>query len=265
MTGDSALKTHKALGDVSRFRILEELRVRGPLDSRELGRRVGLHPNTVRSHVEQLIEAGLVKTATAAPAGRGRPRVLYEADPDSAPAQQGGYRLLAQILASYLASTDQPQTVAEGVGRAWGSYLTERPQPFAGVSADEATARLVALFAELGFMPEAVADGAERKVLLHRCPFREVAESNQQVVCAVHLGMLRGALTEMGAPLEATRLDPFVEPALCVAHLRPAGRHQRAGHRVSAIRANAQLPSRPPVRSRRETSREPDGGNGGWA
>jgi predicted ArsR family transcriptional regulator len=240
---DSSLKTHKALGDVSRFRILEELRVRGPLDSRELGRRVGLHSNTVRSHAEHLIEAGLVKTVTASPAGRGRPRVLYEADPDSAPAQQGGYRLLAQILASYLASTDRPQAVAESAGRAWGSYLTERPQPFTGVSADEATGRVVRLFAELGFMPEAVADGAERKVLLHRCPFREVAESNQQVVCAVHLGMLKGALAEMGAPLEATRLDPFVEPTLCVAHLRRAGGHDRAGPR-RVQRAGAEIPSR---------------------
>ena len=264
MIDDSSLKTHKALGDVSRFRILEELRVRGRLDSRELGRRVGLHPNTVRSHVEQLIEAGLVKTVIAAPSGRGRPRVLYEADPDSAPAQPGGYRLLAQILASYLASTDRPQAVAESAGRAWGSYLTERPQPFTGVSADEAIARLVALFAELGFMPEAVADGEERKILLHRCPFRAVAESNQQVVCAVHLGMLKGALAEMGAPLEATGLDPFVEPALCVAHLRRAGRRHRAGPRVSAMRTSAKLSSRPPVRFRRENSRDSDGGKGGW-
>jgi predicted ArsR family transcriptional regulator len=239
--GDSSLKTHKALGDVSRFRMLEELRVGGPLDSRELGRRVGLHPNTVRSHVERLIEAGLVKTALAPHAGRGRPRILYEADSDSAQAQPGGYRLLAQILASYLASTDRPQAVAESAGRAWGSYLTERAQPFTRVSADEATGRVVRLFAELGFMPEAIADGAERKILLHRCPFREVAESNQQVVCAVHLGMLKGALTEMGAPLEATRLDPFVEPTLCVAHLGRSRRRRRTSPLPSRLRAQDQM------------------------
>jgi len=239
--GDSSLKTHKALGDVSRFRMLEELRVGGPLDSRELGRRVGLHPNTVRSHVEQLIEAGLVKTALAPHAGRGRPRILYEADSDSAQAEQGGYRLLAQILASYLASTDRPQAVAESAGRTWGRYLTERAQPFTRVSAEEATERVVRLFAELGFIPEAVADGAERKILLHRCPFREVAESNQQVVCAVHLGMLKGALTEMGAPLEATRLDPFVEPTLCVAHLGRSRRRRLTSPLPNRFRAQDQM------------------------
>jgi predicted ArsR family transcriptional regulator len=128
---DSSIKTHKALADVSRFRILEELRGQGALDSRELGSLVGLHPNTVRSHVDQLIEAGLVRAVTAPAAGRGRPRVLYEAIVD-APGHESGYRLLAQILAGYLATTDQPQAVAESAGRAWGSYLTEKPQPFSG-------------------------------------------------------------------------------------------------------------------------------------
>ena len=237
---DISVQTHKALADVSRFRILEELRGQGGLDSRELGRLVGLHPNTVRSHVDQLIEAGLVRAVTAPAAGRGRPRVLYEAIVD-APVHESGYRLLAQILASYLATTDQPQAGAESAGRAWGSYLTERPQPFTGISADEATYKVVELFKELGFVPEAVEESGERKILLHRCPFREVAESNQQVVCAVHLGMLKGALAEMGAPLQATRLEPFVKPTLCIAHLRasaaprPLGGVRRARSRHPAV------------------------------
>ena len=217
---DLSVKTHKALADVSRFRILEELRGKGALDSRELGRQIGLHPNTIRSHVDQLIEVGLVRAVTAPATGRGRPRVLYEAIAASASGQQVGYRLLAQILASYIAGTDHPQAVAESAGRAWGSYLTDKPRPFTDLSADEATQKVVELFDELGFMPEAVEEFDERKILLHRCPFREVAESNQRVVCAVHLGMLKGALAEMGAPLQATRLEPFVEPSLCVAHLR---------------------------------------------
>ena len=146
--------------------------------------------------------------------------MLYEALTDSPPPAQNGYLLLAQILASYLLSTDRPQAIAENAGQAWGRYLSEKPPPFAGVTADEARDRVVRLFTELGFMPEAVEDSDELKVLLHRCPFREVAESNQAVVCAVHLGMLKGALAEMGAPLQATSLEPFVEPTLCVAHLR---------------------------------------------
>src|SRR5450759_1851937 len=146
---DISIKTHKALADVSRLRILEELRGQGALDSRELGRLVGLHPNTVRWHVDQLIEAGLVRAVSTPASGRGRPRVLYEAIVD-APVHESGYRLLAQILASYLATTDQPQAGAESAGRAWGSYLTEKPQPFTDISDDEATYKVVDIFKERG-------------------------------------------------------------------------------------------------------------------
>ena len=230
MASDPALRTHKALGDISRYRIIEELRGQGPLDSRQLGGLIGLHPNTVRSHVDQLVDAGLVRTLTAPAGGRGRPRVLYEAVADAAPVQQGGYRLLAQILTTYLAGTDQPQAVAESAGRAWGGYLAEKPPPFAGISVGDATQKVVDLFTELGFMPESREEAGERKVLLHRCPFREVAETNPEVVCAVHLGILKGALAEMGAPLAATRLEPFVEPTVCVAHLQ--GVERRRPHEV---------------------------------
>ena len=141
--------------------------------------------------------------------------------------------MLAQILASYLSRIEQPQAAAESAGRAWGTYLTERPQPFADVSGEEATRTVVQLFTELGFMPESAEEGGKVRILLHRCPFRQVAESNREVVCAVHLGMLKGALAEMGAPLEAARLEPFVEPNLCVAHLRSYARRAGAGARAT--------------------------------
>lgn len=240
MQADPALRIHRALADVSRSRILEELRTGGPMDSRELGRRLGLHPNTIRSHTEQLMEARLVKAVSAPAAGRGRPRVLYEAA-DAPEGQEGGYRLLAQILASYVASGDRPQAVAEDAGRAWGSYLTERSKPFAQISADEAVGKVTQLFTELGFMAESTGQGDERKILLHHCPFRQVAESNPEVVCSVHLGMLKGAIAEMGAPLQAWRLEPFVEPTLCIARLRRVARHGRRG--VPSPRRKASAPS----------------------
>jgi hypothetical protein len=35
---------------------------------------------------------------------------------------------------------------------------------------------------------------------------------------------MRGALEELGSPLDAVRLEPFVEPDLCLAHLGPRNR-----------------------------------------
>jgi predicted ArsR family transcriptional regulator len=54
---------------------------------------------------------------------------------------------------------------------------------------------------------------------MRRCPFAEVASAYEQVVCQVHLGLVRGALEEVGVSVAADWLKPHLEPHLCVAHL----------------------------------------------
>ncbi len=54
------------------------------------------------------------------------------------------------------------------------------------------------------------------------CPFVELARRHQEVVCPIHLGLIRGALAELGATTSATKLEPFVRADLCVAHLAAA-------------------------------------------
>lgn len=213
-------QTHKALGGVSRVRILELLRAApGGLDAREVADRIGLHPNTVRVHLDLLIKAGLASREAEPRSEPGRPRILYRATAEAAE-ESAGYRLLAEVLAGYLAgSSADPTADAERAGRAWGAYLTERPAPFERLSDEEMLSRVERMLADLGFRPELAANTRGWRILLHRCPFREVAERHRQVVCSVHLGLIRGALSELGAPLEASGLDPFVEPSLCVAHV----------------------------------------------
>ncbi len=73
------------------------------------------------------------------------------------------------------------------------------------------------MLGDIGFAPELSTDGTA--INLHRCPFRELAESNPEVVCGAHLGMIQGALAELGAAVSATRLIPFVQPDLCITTL----------------------------------------------
>ena len=77
---------------------------------------------------------------------------------------------------------------------------------------------VVRLLAEHGFEPER----ENGDILMRRCPFHDLAEQHGDVVCSVHLGLVRGALTEIGAPVTVTRLEPFVEPRLCRARLGAA-------------------------------------------
>jgi len=77
----------------------------------------------------------------------------------------------------------------------------------------------VDLLDDLGFAPEQQASSADGRVALRHCPFLELVESGAQLVCSLHLGLMQGAMAVLGAPVTVERLEPFVEPDLCVAHL----------------------------------------------
>lgn len=217
---EQALRRHRALADPSRARILAELADSGPLDARELADRVGLHVNTVRVHVNALAEAGLVESETLSPQGRGRPRVAYRATAAAGDAGARRYRLLAEILTALVARYG-PEAAAqlEEVGAAWGRYMVEAPPPYGEVGDGEAVDRLLALLAEIGFEPELEQRTRGRRILMRPCPFLELARTHQDVICPIHLGLMRGALAELGAKTRATKLEPFVRPDLCVARL----------------------------------------------
>lgn len=227
-----------ALGD-RRARVLALLQAApGPLGVNDVASSLGLHPNTARFHLDALAKQGLAARETEERDQPGRPRALYAATEAGDHAGRRSYRLLAEILTSYLAGqSEQPTVAALRAGEAWGRFLTERPAPFDPVDTATATAQLVGALDEIGFAPEPVTSGREQQVLLHHCPFREAAETHRDVVCAVHLGLMRGVLAELGAPIEAERLDPFVAPNLCVTHLAarggPGSGARRRGRRAS--------------------------------
>ena len=216
---------HRALSEPSRVRILEALQeAEAPLDARELGTRVGLHWNTVRSHLRVLAEAGLVSARREERTRPGRPRVLYEAAGEPLDERAlASYRLLVQILASHLAGSERdPSARAEEAGRLWGAQLVRRPPPFTTISKTETIDQVVRLHQQYGFRPQLRQAKNGQEIVLKHCPFQEVATTYQTVICPVHLGLIRGALTELRTGIEADWLEPFAEPGACVAHLTNA-------------------------------------------
>lgn len=209
-------RQHRVLGGLTRSRLLDILRAAAvPLGVRDLAERVGLHPNSVREQLDQLVAAGLVDRQAGAPAGRGRPRLCYQAlataDEDAAP-----YRELARVLADELARAPHAAESATAAGDRWGRALVaDRPSAHDPI---EALQRLVSLLDDAGFAPEPV-DSLEQPIRLRRCPFGDLARHRSDVVCSVHLGLMQGALRELRAPLDAVALQPFVRPDLCVAHV----------------------------------------------
>lgn len=212
-------RRYRALADPSRARILTELGGGVLLDTRTLAARVGLHVNTVRVHLGVLEDAGLVEAETLPPQGRGRPRLAYRAAGEAADDGGRRYRLLAEILTTLVARSDNRSSRRlEETGELWGRHLVDSPPPFVELTDGEAIERLLRLLDETGFRPE-LETGDERRILMRSCPFLELARRHQEVVCPIHLGLMRGALAELGASTRAARLEPFVRGDLCVAHL----------------------------------------------
>ncbi|MPZ84713.1 MAG: helix-turn-helix domain-containing protein [Actinophytocola sp.] len=208
------------LGD-SRRRVLEILHATdGPLGVQEIADRMSLHANTARFHLDGLVDAGLAQRAVEERGQPGRPRMVYRAEPADVPPGRRSYRLLTEMLTTLVVDVlPQPEQAAVRAGEAWGHYLADRPAPLQKVDADDGIRRLSTVLADAGFAPGAVLDADAPVIPLHHCPFREIAEQHSEVVCSLHLGLMRGVLAEVRAPITATRLDPFVEPSLCLAHL----------------------------------------------
>jgi predicted ArsR family transcriptional regulator len=210
---------HDALAAPSRRELLALLREsRTSLDARVLAERSGLHVNTVRHHLNVLIDAGFVVQHTGARPGRGRPQALYASA--TAASASGGYQLLAEILAGRLDDGEHDR-LPEQAGRAWAAAATATPATPDSSALDTATDRAMALFTELGFEPARVTADTGSRIELHACPFLDVARRHPGVVCGVHRGLLEATVDGVTSGSLSTTLTPFARPGICVAALIP--------------------------------------------
>lgn len=199
--------------------VLEQLqRAARPLTVAQLSADLGVHANTAREHLDALVARGLASRERTPAAGRGRPAWRYapvDDHPEPDPRVRD-YAGLAAALAGHLARTS-PDPTGEGLaaGWAWGRSLVSGREP-GGSPRHE----VVALLEELGFAPQA--DDEATTVALRRCPLLDAAREHPQVVCQVHLGIVRGALEHHGGDPEPTELLPFAEPGACRLHLDTA-------------------------------------------
>jgi predicted ArsR family transcriptional regulator len=188
-----------------------------PLTLAAVARATGLHPNTVREHLDTLVRRGLVSRSKAAAIGRGRPAWRYAAVATDVETPE--YSGLASALAGVIARTSpSPAEDAAIAGEEWGRDLV-RGRGGGGTSED-ARDSVVEMLDDLGFAPTADPDEPSR-IRLTRCPLLEAAHRHPEVVCAVHLGIVRGALASQGADPTGTELRPFAEPGACVLVVPP--------------------------------------------
>lgn len=221
---DRAEQRHAPLSS-ARTTLLETLRAQpAPVTVATLVEVTGLHLNTVREHLDALHRDGLARRRRDDPHGRGRPAWLYE--PTRRTSALTAYTGLAATLAETIHRTSPtPREDAVNAGERWGRALAQdrrAPGPPDPHDAQHARRQVVELLDDLGFAPEP--DAGHRRIRLTRCPLLETARTYPDVVCAVHLGVARGALAEHGADPDAARIAPFAEPGACLLDLDPTGR-----------------------------------------
>ncbi|MFZ1163063.1 helix-turn-helix transcriptional regulator [Mycobacterium sp.] len=180
---------------------------------------LGVHPNTVRFHLDNLVSEGRVEQVEPGRRGPGRPPLMFRATREMDPGGPRHYRLLAEILATSLAAGRDPRAKALSAGRAWGRRLESPPPHGKNMGAKKSIDHLIGVLDEIGFAPERRKSGKEQQIGLRHCPFLELAETRTNVVCPIHLGLMQGVLESSAAPVTVDRLDAFVEPDLCLAHL----------------------------------------------
>lgn len=232
---ESTQLREEALRSPARRRVADALTVAAPdgLDAHEIADRVGLHVTTARWHLERLEAANLVRSHPERAGSAGRPRKIYHlVDVSSEPAidddrDRRSLQLLSALLIDMLATQHGRRAVTpEEAGEQWALEhmdpdASHRPATTPGEWLSK-LGGLTDVLHDWGYTP-AISTGADRDnadVRLTHCPFRDLARANPAVVCGIHRGLMRGAMSKLGERTTDVELLPFLEGDTCVAHLR---------------------------------------------
>jgi predicted ArsR family transcriptional regulator len=206
----------KTLGDNTRYAIYLELaRSPRPLSTSDVAESLGLHANTVRPHLERMRDVGLLESRPDTSGAVGRPQKLYNLSPEapSLGLEPPVFPMLARMLLSMAAEAGLDREVAADAGRDEGRRLAHR-SPTVAPCADAA----VRMLDELGFDPARIDDDGVTTVAFTHCPFADLAESQPDLVCSLHRGLLDGFVAEIGGA-EVVSFNDLAHRSPCRAQL----------------------------------------------
>ena len=209
---------HLSLKQLEVFHVIQE----NPdgIQVAEIGKALGMHPNTVRGHLEELLSAGVVFRRVAPGTGRGRPSHIYTARVARANLASHSMIALVEVLASTLANEDTHS--AKRLGRQWAEQFNEDRGATPATDLDTAEVQTCEILREMGFDPVTRPEATTPKVReigLNTCPF--ITERNTRpapVICALH----QGFLDQKVGGIEV-KLRPHDRPGECGARLTKQG------------------------------------------
>lgn len=195
-----------------------------PLGIDALVTATGLHPNTVRGHVELLQATGEVQRQRGPAVGRGRPPWLYTAGREHAHYE----RLVATLREQFDDSHDLGAIRVEAAR--WAAVVDE---PTPADSPEAAVAAAVDALDALGFDAAVTCTGDE--IAITRCPYAELV-ADQPVICDIHTALVDDLLGRSEQDVRVRAMEVWPRPGLCLVRLsRPDLRPARVipGQRIA--------------------------------
>lgn len=196
------------LVDGAKKTLLDLIKLRGPFPLDEMPAAVGLAKTTIRQHLLQLENQGLVHRSYISPI-RGRPRLAFTLSKSGQklfPTQDAG---LLRDLIEYLTKHEQ-QSFLMGFFK---TYWNKRKRRFeeillstrAKINTQTRMSALLQLLEEEGFMPQVQYESKRKSVVCEcNCPFPEAVKGTD-LPCKLELNFIRWALR---SPVKRTGYIP---------------------------------------------------------
>jgi predicted ArsR family transcriptional regulator len=185
-----------------------------PIRREEAAESAGISRTLAAYHLDQLADAGLLRTSYARPGGRtgpgaGRPAKHYEPAQDevTVTVPPRTYGLLARLLAAAVASDD--------TGEVTSALLKTAENDGCAGGADSGDVRTT--LRVRGYEPVIGADGG---IELRNCPFHRVVQDQMKLICTLNYALLRGCLSGAGADPDCAELVP--RPGRCCVVIHPS-------------------------------------------
>lgn len=181
----------------------------------EVAKKMGMHVNTARGHLDELVNAGAVRVVTAPAQGRGRPSLIFQVRvPDNRSVAEE-YVTLISVLIKALAAKEQLNDYASEQARELGREWAKTAASSHGA---ETLGSLHRMMREMGFDPVTSAEQFDQEgrtdVELHACPFVTAGVEPSPFVCAIHDGYLEQAAADSGGRL-SLKLIPKSGNGVC--------------------------------------------------
>ncbi|WP_457255690.1 helix-turn-helix transcriptional regulator [Pedococcus sp. P5_B7] len=218
MTTSDDLTALGALAEPSRRALYDHVAAAdSPVSREHAATAVGLPVHSAKFHLDRLVEAGLLEVEFKRLSGRsgpgaGRPTKLYRragrtVDVSLPPRR---YDLAGAILAAAIDAVTTtggtlPAAVATAAATTGRELAAQPPAP----RARRPLARVAQLLERHGYEPRLSPDGTE--LALDNCPFDRLARDHTDLVCAMNLALVDGAIEGLGCPEVRTRLEPTPE------------------------------------------------------